>query len=552
MSTFAKLALAAVTLLLCWTTALPAQSAQSAKTLAAEALRAYHENRFAQSADLFQQAIASGDEDPGLYYSAACASALAGRADAAFALLDQSVEHGFLNANQLDSDSDFTSLKADARWAPLLEKTRTRAKANDRFWNSSTFATPYREAIGEQERLAGLARFWAEVKFNFANFDLVPNLDWDALYMQYIPQVQQAKTTIEYYRVLSEMCAQLHDGHTNVYPPRELFDKVFARPALRTRKVEGRVMITKVSDPKLEAQGVVPGLEILAIDRVPVMQYAEERIAPYQSASTPQDLDIRTYTFFLLSGAEGTTVALKVKAANGKEFDVDAVRLSGAERAKLAGPTPVFAWKMIGNVAYVELNSFEDNTTADQFLAAFADISKADAIVFDIRQNGGGNSTVGYRILGCLTDKPFKTSRWRSRRYVPTLRAWGQAEGVYDGETEEYGPNGKLLYTKPVAVLTSGATYSAAEDFAVAFDGMKRGAIVGEPTGGSTGQPLFFDLPGGGNARVCSKRDTYPDGKEFVGVGVQPHVRATPKAADIAAGTDAVLEAALREVHTKR
>jgi hypothetical protein len=61
-----------------------------------------------------------------------------------------------------------------------------------------------------------------------------------------------------------------------------------------------------------------------------------------------------------------------------------------------------------------------------------------------------------------------------------------------------------------VLVLTSARTYSAAEDFVVAFDAMQRGRIVGEATGGSTGQPLLFDLPGGGKARICTKRDSYP------------------------------------------
>jgi C-terminal processing protease CtpA/Prc len=74
---------------------------------------------------------------------------------------------------------------------------------------------------------------------------------------------------------------------------------------------------------------------------------------------------------------------------------------------------------------------------------------------------------------------------------------------------------------------------------------MKRGTIVGEPTGGSTGQPLMFKLPGGGAARVCTKRDTYPDGKDFVGVGVQPQVLVRPTIADFRAGRDTVLEAAL-------
>ena len=37
------------------------------------------------------------------------------------------------------------------------------------------------------------------------------------------------------------------------------------------------------------------------------------------------------------------------------------------------------------------------------------------------------------------------------------------------------------------------------------------------------GQPYMFDMPGGGSARICTKRDTYPDGREFVG-GVKPDI----------------------------
>jgi carboxyl-terminal processing protease len=77
------------------------------------------------------------------------------------------------------------------------------------------------------------------------------------------------------------------------------------------------------------------------------------------------------------------------------------------------------------------------------------------------------------------------------------------------------------------------------------FDYMNRGTLVGEPTGGSTGQPLSFNLPGGGSARVCAKRDTYPDGKRFAGVGIMPDVLAPARVSDFASGEDSVLKAAL-------
>src|SRR5215210_727589 len=78
------------------------------------------------------------------------------------------------------------------------------------------FKSPYRENIGEDEKAAGLSRFWSEVKYNFANFDLVQGLDWDALHLEYLPKVRATKSTLEYYRVLTELCARLKDGHTNV------------------------------------------------------------------------------------------------------------------------------------------------------------------------------------------------------------------------------------------------------------------------------------------------------------------------------------------------
>lgn len=104
----------------------------------------------------------------------------------------------------------------------------------------------------------------------------------------------------------------------------------------------------------------------------------------------------------------------------------------------------------------------------------------------------------------------------------------------------------------PIAVLTSRQTGSAAEDFLVALDGDPRFTIVGEPTNGSTGQPIFLQVAGGLTVWICTKRDTYPDGREFVGVGVQPHVRALDTVESLRAGRDVVLEAAVEVLRGRR
>ena len=85
------------------------------------------------------------------------------------------------------------------------------------------------------------------------------------------------------------------------------------------------------------------------------------------------------------------------------------------------------------------------------------------------------------------------------------------------------------------------ATGSAAEDFLIFADPLEHFTYVGRPTNGSTGQPVFYQLAGGGGARICAKRDTWPDGRDFVGYGIQPDVPAAPTVASIAAGKDIVL-----------
>ena len=198
-----------------------------------------------------------------------------------------------------------------------------------------------------------------------------------------------------------------------------------------------------------------------------------------------------------------------------------------------------------GDIAYVRILHFGNSAAADGLRARFGEIAKARGLVLDVRENGGGNSSEGYKILAMLTGKPFQGSRWQTRDYLPAYRAWGRPERTHAEDASQLQPDGTLRYDGPVLVLTSARPYSAAEDFVLAFDAMQRGRIVGEPTGGSTGQPLLFDLPGGGTGRVCTKRDSYPDGRPFVGAGIQPQLRVSPRVADLQAGRDTVLEAAL-------
>lgn len=515
------------------------------------AIAAYAAGDYARSADLFERARGCARFEATDHYNAACAEALAGRADAAFASLERAVALGWANLEHLAADTDLASLHADPRWERVTAASGRLAADDRRIWGGAAFETPYRETLPEEERIAGLARYWAEVRSNFAFFDQVPELDWDAAFLETLPKVRAAATTAEYYRVLQALNARLHDGHTNVYPPKELRPSFYTRPALRTAKIEGRVVITRLLDPALAGAGLVPGLEIVAIDGEPVETYADAKVRPYQAASTPQDLEVRTYDYALLAGAAGSEVELLVEDASGARRTVRVVRTPQEELAKVAPPfLPLELTPLGDGILRIDLRSFDTSKVFEEWLAHWDEIAAAKGLILDLRDNGGGNSGHGYRILSTLLERPSATTVWRTRLYRPSFRAWGNAEGWHLAAPGGLDPSVEHHFAGPVAVLIGPRTYSAAEDFAVAFDVAERGPMIGAATGGSTGQPLMFALPGGGQARVCSKRDTYPDGREFVGVGVQPDREVTTTVADLRAGRDPVLEAAIEAVRT--
>ncbi|MFA6957172.1 MAG: S41 family peptidase [Thermoanaerobaculia bacterium] len=516
------------------------------------AMAAYQKGDFAAASRFFDEAIAAGLDDTSTLYNAACSHALAGHADEAFARLDTAISKRFSACEMLDRDADFASLRSDPRWKTMTAACVKGNEEHARFWNAGVWKSPYRENLPDAEKIAGLSRVWSEAKFNFVNFELVPALDWDAAYQLYIPKALATASTGEYYRVLEEFVALLKDGHSGVVPPKELRDAVWSWPAITTRLVEGRVFVREVLDPKLRADGIVPGLEIVEVDGVPVRRYAEAKVMPHVSASTPQDLESRTFELDLLSGSAGSTVSVRLLDRNGKASTKSLARLAPVERRTLEPKHPLAELEMLdGGVAYVNIRSFNDANVVTEFEAIIPQLAKAQALVIDLRENGGGNSGNGDRILGMLTASEFPAQRWWTREYRPAMRAWGNPEGRYDGASRVPG-SGDKAWSGPIALLTSARTYSAAEDFTVAFLGAKRGELIGEPTGGSTGQPLMFAVPGGGSVRICSKRNTLVDGREFVGIGIQPDLLVRPTVADLRAGRDPVLDAAVKKLASSK
>lgn len=482
------------------------------------------------------------------YAAAGDAGKAAARIDDARAFYEKEQANQLMQPYAVDRLLTFPAILAH-KDDPAIRGAILRMRSGDPYdrFRSKALLTQGSGAMTVDERVAGLSLVWSEARYNFVHFDKVPGLDWDAAYLEYLPKVREAESTLDYYRVLQRFVALLKDSHSNVFLPDELAKERNARPPIRTTLAEGRVFISNLFHPKLEELGLRPGQEILKVDGEPVRAFAERTIMPYFGASTPQYGEVWAFIYELLKGPKDKPITLTVRGPGAAEADIVVPR-AGYEDIKGDGP---YDFRVLeGNIALVTLRGFDNDAGYDGFKKDFEKILACDALIFDVRLNGGGNSGVGWNILERLTDKPFRVSVWSTPVYRPAYRAWNRRPEALEMPKDDNlaTPRPGPKFTKPVAVLIGPRTFSAAEDFAVAFDAMQRGPLVGEATGGSTGQPLFFRLPGGGSGRVCSKKDTYPDGKEFVGVGVQPTIRIAPTADDAANLRDPVLDAAVKAV----
>ncbi|MFA5433742.1 MAG: S41 family peptidase, partial [Candidatus Paceibacterota bacterium] len=104
------------------------------------------------------------------------------------------------------------------------------------------------------------------------------------------------------------------------------------------------------------------------------------------------------------------------------------------------------------------------------------------------------------------------------------------------------------IYTKPIVVLVNAVTFSSAENFCVTFRGMRRGKIIGMPTGGSTGNPINLNLGYGIGAVICTKNDWDIDGNKFIGIGIKPDIEVQESADIFLKGKDVVIEEALKQI----
>jgi len=195
-------------------------------------------------------------------------------------------------------------------------------------------------------------------------------------------------------------------------------------------------------------------------------------------------------------------------------------------------------------VAVLPIRSFDDPSFEAAAVAAVRALDRDAPLIIDLRGNGGGNTPLD--LLAALMDRPYR--RWRSSVLSTTTlrRAHGEVPELVTYDAPRHEPLSDA-HRGRLAILIDGTVGSAAEDFAMPFKDNGRAILIGETTAGSSGQPHYMDLRDGFRTWIGAKRESFPDGSTFEGVGIAPDVEVIQLAVDLREGRDRVLNGALAQ-----
>ena len=171
--------------------------------------------------------------------------------------------------------------------------------------------------------------------------------------------------------------------------------------------------------------------------------------------------------------------------------------------------------RLEGNVGYLELRGFGPTAmVAEALTAAMTLVSGTDALILDLRRNGGGEpSTVAYLMSHFFAEGDNRHLNDIYNRPSDT--------------TQQYWTNPAVAvrYDKPVYVLTSTHTFSGGEECAYDFQTQKRATLVGETTGGGANPGDDLPLGHGFIAFIPSGRSINPvTHANWEHVGVKPDI----------------------------
>ena len=326
---------------------------------------------------------------------------------------------------------------------------------------------------------------WVNRRYYDAQFN---GADWAAARERHRAAILAAADDTALYLALNALLAELHDAHAHALSPREVEEQQRHHGVLigfRTGPVAGppgRRLIEEVfPGSPAAAAGVQPGWILVAADgRKPGDVLGVGKLRDGQLVSCE----------FLDDREAPRTLVLKAR--------------------KMSIP-PVFETRLLPDGALLLRFDYFDLQAADWVRQQLDANRQARGVIFDLRENRGGEGRALASILGAILPP---------RANLGTTIARGAAPDQHRAPKPWFTER----YKGPLAVLVSDQTASAAEIMAHVVQYHRRGPVIGTATPGKVLVSVFWWLPGGGELQLSVYDYRGPGGERIEGRGVTPDV----------------------------
>ena len=397
------------------------------------------------------------------------------------------------------------------------------------------------------------------------------NLDIKKQALELENKITDTTSATSYFLLLTKLAALFKDGHVNVFMKNDMSDLEFYQVDLRLE-----VLAPGTNHEKLIVSNVGSGItnlkigtEITNIQGLPWKDYVNEA-EKQVSGSTLQmrRKKIGNSIFSVLLEKEGPK-SIKVEGLYNNVAVSETVTRNlslydGAPEENEPIETGINLIKssiLDNNIGYLRIDGFSGSKLSALLEQTMDRLSGTSGLIIDVRKNGGGNPFEN-TILARLANKPIV-------RYFQRINTSDILQALRPNILIDYEIGAEKLskirprivkpiekekqYNKPVLVLTSASCFSACDTFVSAIKENKLGTIMGETTGGGTGNPQHINLPYSEHTfRFSVAQGFTAVGKKIIeGIGTEPDVLLEPTVEERVQQKDKQLQTALEYLSNK-
>jgi carboxyl-terminal processing protease len=357
-------------------------------------------------------------------------------------------------------------------------------------------------------------------------------VDWQAKRASFRPAAAKAASSHEFYELMRQMIASLRDAHTRVYSPDEKFDwwnPRFVTIGLAVREIEGLPLVVQVEANSAASKlDIRPGDAIVSVDNIPVKDFLEQRFKASGSGTDERARYRLVATLF--DGPPGSSVQIAWSTRDGKTKSAVLQRYWSQRQLG-------FSMQKKGKLAILRLDAFTQSLALDFSKALPTALEDAEAVVLDLRSNGGGDAEAMADVASLFLADGINLGRFADRS--------GAAFELQTYSKRIWRVPQLAQIKLPLAVLTGESTSSAAEIMVAALQAGRRARVIGASTCGCVlAIRTRHGLPDGGLLDVSEFDYRTAGGERLQDRGVVPHQTIRLTRSDIYSRRDPAFDAA--------